>query len=138
MPASDATATLIGMIPLALGRGDTVSVPLAKRWLRESAADYATLLVYGLECEDPADRNAYGMLAMDLRYTLAACSEAIATGRPVRVRYENLDDPRERAALCNYLARICATRPEHSTGPFEATYDELAHRIVALLTGEAA
>jgi hypothetical protein len=133
MPVRDGVATLAGMIPITLDDGDMMGELCAKDWLNDDAGDYARVISFGLECHDEADRDAYGMLAADLASMLEACSYVVAKGQPVRVEYRDLDDPRERAVLAGYLARICATRPDHSTGPFEAVYDDLARQIVKLL-----
>lgn len=134
-PKIDDAMPLVGMIPFASKLDAdlrTLSDLGAKDWLRDHAGDYARVVRFGFECEDESDRAAYGMLAVDLSYTLDACAEAVARGA-VRVRYDTLNDPRERRDLCKHLARICATRPTHSTGAFVAVYDDLARRILELL-----
>jgi hypothetical protein len=133
MPVHDGAATLAGMIPITLDDGDMMGELCAKDWLHDDAADYARVISYGLECHDEADRDAYGMLASDVASMLEACGYVVSRGEAVRVDYPDLHDPRERAALAGYLARICATRPDHSEGPFEAVYDGLARQIVKLL-----
>ena len=141
MSTRDGYAVLVGMIPPTwkIDERDAISDAAAREWLRDRASDYLRVIAFGLDCDQQADRDAYGMLAADVGCVLDACAVAIENGQ-VPTRYECLDDPRERLSLCRHLARIVATRPDGVTGSFENGYDDLALRLVSLLaeTQEAA
>jgi len=125
-------ATLEGLIPPP---AEQLTPKLAAKWLDDWASDYARVVMFGFERKDRATRGAYGMLAADLSYLLDACGHAVRTGRTVRLEvHEDVGHPH---GVCRHLARICATRPTHSYGPFTDVYDALAERIAVLLGEDA-
>jgi hypothetical protein len=133
MPVHDGIAILAGMVPLIQEDEEVIPLHLAREWLEDEAGDYVRVIGFGLECADAQDREAYAMLAADLSYCIDACGRAVERGDAVPVRFRGLDNPRDRVDLAKKLARICATRPDHSTGDFERIYDALARQIVRLL-----
>jgi hypothetical protein len=74
-------------------------------------------------------------LSIDLSSAHDACIWAIETGAPQT--FERDDDPAEWDFRTMYLAQVCAARPtmNHSTGPFEEAFDELAEVLARRVVG---
>lgn len=109
-----------------------------KRWLLEEAKGWLSLVVEGLGCSDPADRDAYRNLAAQLDFTVNDFIRALKCGAPVRV--SELQDAYTSKSLTEQLsalARIVAARPTSGEcfadqEPYEELAKELARRLATV------
>jgi hypothetical protein len=134
-PTTDDEPTRLMILPLP-GLGGVVTRETALIWLRDDFPHFHTVSCnVGAEGADRDTRNAAMFLSLDLAMAHEACIRAIETGTPQS--FERDDDPRERDVRTQYLARICGARHvmNHSTGPFEGAFDELAEELARRLEG---
>jgi len=111
---------------MPLPAGGQIDPEEALRWLQEDFGPYMTIVTLApTGTEDKAKRDALSFLAADVRTMVEVSTRAIATQEPQPL-YQ-----RDDAETTCFLARVVTTREsmDHSTGPFEWAYDQLADEL---------